>query len=945
MRNLIFELLFFSLLIMFCDKAFAQSETYKFYNQQWQKFVKENNWDSTLFYAKKLSVIAKSEYGEISFINASALSLLAKIYLYTDNYSLAYGYFKRAQDIFKEIKRTGEAQYQENMFELGMLCYSIGAYSEAETYLSPIPEVYKSSNIQFYTQSLLTLSSICLLKGEYAKAALIINEVQETLDTATKSPFIYYLLASSWNNLGEIYGQTGNMQKALFSMKKANEIGKKAAAFESNDNTTMLLNLADLYISMGFTDSAMKLCNNAERSLINKKNEAVQAEIIKTKALICMQQKKRYDAITLLNQYKSIFENAPVKPVSYYEALLNLTALYSQTKQFSAADSLIKPEVKKLRMAGLEYSYEMQQALIALCANLINEKRYIEAYDSLIPLCQLTFKAMGMNLFNMSESEKLHYKKGLDEIFNMLYICLYIEKDIRKDLIAENCRLELERNSMVLLGQAGLLSRIRNSNDTNLLALYNTWLDNKQILSKQYSIPVGKRIFSTDSLEDICEKLEKKVSVKESSFSLADFGSSQISRLPAQKPNSAAIEFVRFHYKTLSDEDSALYAAFIIKNNDSIPAFVRLCSEKLLTKILKDKNGKWIDEDQLTQKIYNSQSKDAAILYRLVWKPIEPYLHGVVEINYATSGLLNDIALHAIFNGRDYLLNKYKLHRSFSLSDFRNQELSYQKPKTIDIWGNMNYDSASYANITNQQEGKKSSARFSLIASGTKAIARSKSISESALMPFDAKEISDLKKICLEKNLHVNSYENAFATEENFKQQASSFSGILHISTHGFYDSLDREGSKGVLPGSFIAGIVNPLFRCGLAFSGVNHYLMKRVAKDDHEDGILTGYEVAQLDLHNVQLVTLSACETGLGDVTDNEGNLGLQRAFKLAGVNNMLVSLWQVPAKETTQLLSLFYNGWLNGKKMNEALRDAEFIMQKKGYPPYFWAGFVLIE
>jgi CHAT domain-containing protein len=116
-------------------------------------------------------------------------------------------------------------------------------------------------------------------------------------------------------------------------------------------------------------------------------------------------------------------------------------------------------------------------------------------------------------------------------------------------------------------------------------------------------------------------------------------------------------------------------------------------------------------------------------------------------------------------------------------------------------------------------------------------------------------------------------------------------------------------------------------------------------SRKGRENGLLTGYEVAQLDLHQVELVTLSACETGLGDVTDNEGNLGLQRAFRLAGAHSLLVSLWQVPARQTTELLSLFYRNWLKGQPFSQALLNAQRSLQEKKYPPYFWAGFVLIE
>jgi CHAT domain-containing protein len=126
--------------------------------------------------------------------------------------------------------------------------------------------------------------------------------------------------------------------------------------------------------------------------------------------------------------------------------------------------------------------------------------------------------------------------------------------------------------------------------------------------------------------------------------------------------------------------------------------------------------------------------------------------------------------------------------------------------------------------------------------------------------------------------------------------------------------------------------------------AGGNYVWQSKPAIKNREDGILTAYEIAQMDLSNTNLVVLSACETGLGDLNGNEGVLGLQRAFKIAGVHQMILSLWQVPDKETAELMTLFYRNWLNTGNAANALRYAQLELKKK-YPPYSWAAFVLIE
>ncbi len=134
------------------------------------------------------------------------------------------------------------------------------------------------------------------------------------------------------------------------------------------------------------------------------------------------------------------------------------------------------------------------------------------------------------------------------------------------------------------------------------------------------------------------------------------------------------------------------------------------------------------------------------------------------------------------------------------------------------------------------------------------------------------------------------------------------------------------------------------MFRSGLLMAGANAAWSGDSKHTDVEDGVLTAYEIAQLNLSNAQLVALSACETALGDIENNEGVFGLQRAFKMAGVKQILMSLWKVPDAQTNELMLLFYTSLLDGNNANTALRHAQLVMKEK-FPPYYWAGFVTTE
>jgi CHAT domain-containing protein len=152
---------------------------------------------------------------------------------------------------------------------------------------------------------------------------------------------------------------------------------------------------------------------------------------------------------------------------------------------------------------------------------------------------------------------------------------------------------------------------------------------------------------------------------------------------------------------------------------------------------------------------------------------------------------------------------------------------------------------------------------------------------------------------------------------------------ILHIASHGFFLS-DATGAAPVLT-------QNPLLRSGLALAGAN-------LRDGHGSGILTALEAAGLDLWGTHLVTLSACDTGLGEVHNGEGVYGLRRAFMLAGAESLVMSLWPVSDSIARETMVGYYAGLRGGSGRGDALRQAKLALLKRPalHHPYYWAGFI---
>lgn len=210
-------------------------------------------------------------------------------------------------------------------------------------------------------------------------------------------------------------------------------------------------------------------------------------------------------------------------------------------------------------------------------------------------------------------------------------------------------------------------------------------------------------------------------------------------------------------------------------------------------------------------------------------------------------------------------------------------------------------------------------------------------------LPGTEKEVREVKNIFVQKKVNVSLFTKESASEENLKALDGHSPTVLHISTHGFFlPETDRKNKKE--HDNSYTETSDPLLRSGLVLAGGNYAWNGKMPLEGVEDGIATAYEISQLNLSNTELVVLSACETALGDIKGSEGVFGLQRAFKMAGVKRMIVSLWQVPDKETAELMTSFYSYWMNGQAIADAFARAQGDMRKK-YPSFYWAAFVLVE
>ena len=134
------------------------------------------------------------------------------------------------------------------------------------------------------------------------------------------------------------------------------------------------------------------------------------------------------------------------------------------------------------------------------------------------------------------------------------------------------------------------------------------------------------------------------------------------------------------------------------------------------------------------------------------------------------------------------------------------------------------------------------------------------------------------------------------------------------------------------------------MLRSGLIMSGGQAAWLGKEIPEGIDDGILLSKEISELDLSHIDAVVLSACDTGLGDVK-NDGVFGLQRAFKLAGVKTILMSLWEIDDNITSVFMNSFYHNLLAGMSKHDAFKQAQTKLRINYTNPYYWAAFIMLD
>ncbi len=924
--------IFFIVFLIFCYQENITAQIQNL-NDSALYYYKKNDFDKAIYWEEKNIELIKNQKDVDDSTLAGSLLELAF-------YNNKKGINDKAESLFLEaekilIKRnwTEHIDYAKYAQGIARLYKDIGKYSEAERLLKKSIDIYKNklglqSNEYNITRN--NIANLYILTGNYEESEKIFLEIIVQKKSNGKTNNVEY--ATALNNLAVVYRALGNYNDAESLYKEAILIYKQIYEEEHLSTASAISNLATLYFEYKKYLNIDSLCQKAlfiRRKILGEQNIEY--------ALSLHEIGNLYRAIGKYDEAENLLlrcleirksklgENHP----DYAVTLNSLGGLYFTKGDFLKAEFFY---LRSLTYTGRLFGKESMEYINKQTnlGNLYRNIGKIKEADTLFSnSLKVEVKLLTSKMTFLSEKELVAYLKSRGNASEVGFYSMWFHQSPLLVKDAYNTRLVFKAASID--NSRSLLTSIENSKVLEVSNQWQMFKFNKSLLSKILSQPISKRNINTDSLASLCNQQEKELLRSSADYrgikERLNITWQDVQQSLSEK--DVAIEFVKFKNikQRNSEKDTIYYAALLLRKQDTIPIFIKLLEESQLKATLKKFAYK------AAGAYITSNAKSNKGIYQLLWQPIEPYLKNIETIYFAPDGLLHNVSFAAIpFKNNLLLSDKYNLVQLTSTRQIVLKDSNNTTPASIALFGGINY---------NKQNIDTSIATNADPYSYVYQQNRSAGLDSFAYLPNTLKEVQGIKASMQTKQKNVVYYTGSYATEAAFRNLGNATSPtVVHFATHGFTlpDSSTQKNNSNTFKVSD-----NPLLRTGLVLAGGNKGWNGNAGADE-DDGILTALEISSVQLPNTQLAVLSACETGVGELRGSEGVFGLQRAFKLAGVNYIMASLWQVPDKETAEFMNTFYTTWLAGKTIRQSFIATQQHMRKK-YAPYYWAGFTLVQ
>ncbi|ANQ49301.1 CHAT domain-containing protein [Flammeovirga sp. MY04] len=930
---------------------------------------------------KAIVLLEKAQAGLIednckkSPVYAILLEALANHYFYINDYKMSYTFYNSLISHRKE--HFGENQLATIMayLDLGKLMAEKGYLKEALNNYSVVEKNLSKfkNNSNLRTELMLCITDIHLQKGDTESTKQYLDKISKD-DLGKRELYYHYLKI-----LGEYYFLQGDYINAELNLMELVSIVRQEKVFFTEYYSEAIVILSDLFITLGRTQSAIGICETEVRFLKRRGMEnSVVYQNLKLTLLNAQFNEDMLDSIQTLEDIKTVEDQLtllvnPKHPL-FIKSNTIRGEIATKKEEFDQAiayfhkaieianyhgiDEMQYQRIKIIDLAGSIFirKGELDKALdeyrvikgkfteesvywpgylgrIAYVKSLLGE--WEEAKELAIKGVDMRFKQYDTQLNFTSEDEKINYIHHTSGIFNYFFSLMTKREGFKSQEMVEKCydlqinyRKYFLKESIARKAKIDQLGKYRNK--MNFSDYVNHLEAQKSKLATANYLSVKERNdlhINSYMLTDRINNLEKSLSFA----SETDEDSLQLSEYVTWKDvqdklddNEVAVEIIKL--KCINPKES-FYVAIAVSSDCKTPQFIPIGNAALMENDLFTVYTKET-QPKTRSLVFKSNSAPKVSAYDLYWKPIQKGLDSfkdnIDKIYISKDGIYNAVNLNVLYNKetKKYLIEEEDIELVISTSDIqKNIKMSDFKNNEICLFGNPAFEESSESNFIREvDESSSEQEKYSFYLTD---------------LPGTKTELENTENLFKSKGWNVSTYYRNNATEGNIKNLKNS-PAIMHIATHGIY--IDK----------MINPILqNSLLKSGLFFTEVtsnNNKSLEEIYQSGN-DGLLTAYEVKDLDLKNTSLLILSACQSGVSDISDGDGISGLQYAFSIAGVESIVMSLWSVDDLATQKLMNEFYKQWFETKDIDKAFRAAQIKMMKEYKDPYYWGAFVMVH
>lgn len=833
------------------------------------------------------------------------------------------------QQQFEQLQEAPQANSVADLQQQVEQLYHQGNYAAAiplEQELLSIKEHTFGPEHPEVADSLNNLGALYSSQGNYVAALPFYERALAIREKALGSD--HPNVALSLNNLGILYRNQGNDAAALPLYQRALAIREKALGGDHPDVAHSLNNLAALYYNQGNYGAALPLYQRAlairEKALGSDHPDV--AHSLNNLGVLYRDQGNYGAALPLYQRALTIWqaalgENHPNLATS----LNNLAMLYRDQGNYGQALPLYQRALT-IREKALGANHPD----VALSLNNLGSLFWAttdlpQALQSLRRGLEIEEVNLSHNLVVGSEEYKRNYLSTFDQSTHRA-ISFHLQGNTNNPAAADLALTTILRRKGRLLDVLGeTTNRFRNQLDASgqrqfeqLVALRT------QIAGLTFAQDTPTNPNQIAQLHQQANALEGQLSTQSAAFRQATTPVTIAEVQKAIPGNAALVEFVQYRpFNPKVAENQALgaprYAVYVLRSTGS-PQWIDLGDARTIDALIQTTQRQFADPRLPAAQIKGpAQALEAKIMM-----PVRQLAGNATHLLIAPDAQLNVIPFTALVDGQGrYLLESYTITTLTSGRDLLHLQVPSPRPNHSLVVADPTFDRAAPS-------------RF-LVASSRGTSQRSGDLRNLAFnpLPGTAAEANAIRELLPQADVLTQ----AQATEAAVK--AANRPRILHLATHGFFLENNEQDVGGDRRGGhnpMAVAAENPLLRSGLALAGFNQ------RQSGGDDGVLTALEVTGIDLHGTELVVMSACDTGRGDVVNGDGVYGLRRAFTLAGARSQVSTLWKVDDGVTKRMMVAYYQNLLQGMGRTEAMRQVQLEMLKDSsyQTPYYWAAFV---